>query len=233
MSKLRLIFVKEHQASYISHLDMMRTFQRVFPRAGLSLRHSNGFHPHPVLSIVLPLPVGQSSQCELLDFETMEDSDGTGVAAMLNTGLPAGLGAPFFDSVESVLSHLLFAIPAVKGVEFGEGFGFASMRGSQANDPFRMENGEVTTESNHSGGINGGITNGMPVIFRCAVRPTPSIGQKQRTVSLRTGENTDLEIHGRHDPCILPRAVPVVEAMAAIGMMELWKERAACLDGSK
>jgi len=128
---------------------------------------------------------------------------------------------------------LLFAIPAVKGVEFGEGFGFASMRGSQANDPFRMENGEVTTESNHSGGINGGITNGMPVIFRCAVRPTPSISQKQRTVSLRTGENADLEIHGRHDPCILPRAVPVVEAMAAIGMMELWKERAACLDGSK
>ena len=91
MSKLRLIFVKEHQASYISHLDVMRTFQRVFPRAGLSLRHSNGFHPHPVLSIVLPLPVGQSSQCELLDFETMEDSDGAGVAAMLNTGLPAGL----------------------------------------------------------------------------------------------------------------------------------------------
>ena len=91
MSKLRLIFVKEQQASYISHLDVMRTFQRVFPRAGLSLRHSNGFHPHPVLSIVLPLPVGQSSQCELLDFETMEDSDGTGVAAMLNTGLPAGL----------------------------------------------------------------------------------------------------------------------------------------------
>lgn len=107
------------------------------------------------------------------------------------------------------------------------------MRGSQANDPFRMENGEVTTESNHSGGINGGITNGMPVIFRCAVRPTPSISQKQRTVSLRTGENADLEIHGRHDPCILPRAVPVVEAMTAIGMMELWKERAACLDGSK
>ena len=91
MSKLRLIFAKEHQASYISHLDVMRTFQRVFPRAGLSLRHSNGFHPHPVLSIVLPLPVGQSSQCELLDFETMEESSGAGVAAVLNTGLPAGL----------------------------------------------------------------------------------------------------------------------------------------------
>lgn len=91
MSKLRLIFVKEHQASYISHLDVMRTFQRVFPRAGLSLRHSNGFHPHPILSIVLPLPVGQSSECELLDFETVEDSDGTLVPEALNSGMPAGL----------------------------------------------------------------------------------------------------------------------------------------------
>ncbi len=91
MSKLRLIFIKEDQASYISHLDVMRTFQRVFPRAGLSLRHSNGFHPHPLLSIVLPLPVGQSSECELLDFETLEDSDGAGVAEKLNPGLPAGL----------------------------------------------------------------------------------------------------------------------------------------------
>lgn len=181
---------------------------------------------------VLTAGLNQQMEETVLAARDKQDSVG-GVLECMVTGLPAGLGAPFFDSVESVLSHLLFAIPAVKGVEFGEGFGFASMRGSQANDPFRMENGEVTTESNHSGGINGGITNGMPVIFRCAVRPTPSIGQKQRTVSLRTGENADLEIHGRHDPCILPRAVPVVEAMAAIGMMELWKERAACLDGSK
>ena len=91
MSKLRLLFIKEAQASYISHLDLMRTFQRVFPRAGLSLRHSNGFHPHPIISIVLPLPVGQESDCELLDFETVEDSDGVGVAAALNTGMPAGI----------------------------------------------------------------------------------------------------------------------------------------------
>lgn len=181
---------------------------------------------------VLTAGLNQQMEETVLAARDKQDSVG-GVLECMVTGLPAGLGAPFFDSVESVLSHLLFAIPAVKGVEFGEGFGFASMRGSQANDPFRMENGEVTTESNHSGGINGGITNGMPVIFRCAVRPTPSIGQKQRTVSLRTGENADLEIRGRHDPCILPRAVPVVEAMAAIGIMELWKERAACLDGSK
>ncbi len=91
MSKLRLVFVKEHQASYISHLDVMRTFQRVFPRAGLSIRHSNGFHPHPILSIVLPLPVGQSSECEILDFESVEESAGEGVAEALNTGMPAGL----------------------------------------------------------------------------------------------------------------------------------------------
>ena len=91
MSKLRLLFIKEAQASYISHLDLMRTFQRVFPRAGLSLRHSNGFHPHPIISIVLPLPVGQESDCELLDFETVEESDGVGVAAALNTGMPAGI----------------------------------------------------------------------------------------------------------------------------------------------
>ena len=88
MSKLRLVFVKEHQASYISHLDVMRTFQRVFPRAGLSIKHSNGFHPHPILSIVLPLPVGQSSDCEILDFESVEDSTGEGVAEALNTGMP-------------------------------------------------------------------------------------------------------------------------------------------------
>ena len=91
MSKLRLVFVKEHQASYISHLDVMRTFQRVFPRAGLSIKHSNGFHPHPILSIVLPLPVGQSSECEILDFESVENSTGEGVAEALNTGMPAGL----------------------------------------------------------------------------------------------------------------------------------------------
>ena len=152
-----------------------------------------------------------------------------GVLECMITGLPAGLGAPFFDSMESVLAHLMFSIPAVKGVEFGEGFGFAQMLGSQANDPFRMEGDRVVTDSNHSGGVNGGITNGMPLIFRCAVRATPSIAQEQQTVSLKKHENATLAIRGRHDPCILPRAVPVVEAMAAIAVMEMWKERAACV----
>ncbi len=167
-------------------------------------------------------------EAEILAARAEGDSVG-GVVECMITGLPAGLGAPFFDSVESTVSQLLFSIPAVKGVEFGEGFGFAALRGSQANDPFRMENGSIITETNHSGGVNGGITNGMPVIFRCAVRPTPSIAREQSTVSLKSGENATLAVRGRHDPCILPRAVPVVEAMAAIAVMELWKERAACL----
>lgn len=172
--------------------------------------------------------IAKAMNQEILSAAQAQDSVG-GVIECMITGLPAGLGAPFFDSVEGVLSHLLFAIPAVKGVEFGEGFGFATLKGSQANDPFSMQDGRVVTMANHSGGIQGGITNGMPVVFRCAVRATPSIGQVQETVSLCRGQQEKLSIHGRHDPCILPRAVPVVEAVAAIGMMELWKERQACI----
>ncbi|MGN1021299.1 MAG: chorismate synthase [Aristaeellaceae bacterium] len=179
------------------------------------------------------LPVLRAGLEEAMEAEVLaarEDMDSVGgVLECMITGLPAGLGAPFFDSVESVLSHLLFSVPAVKAVAFGEGFGFAALRGSQANDPFRMEGERVVTTSNHSGGINGGITNGMPVIFRCAVRATPSIAREQQTVSLREGKDATLAVRGRHDPCILPRAVPVIEAMAAIGVMDLWKERAACV----
>ena len=179
------------------------------------------------------LPVlteGLDARMEDAVLAAREEGDSIGgVIECMVTGLPAGLGAPFFDSMESEISHLLFSIPGVKGVEFGEGFGFASLRGSQANDTFRMDGDRVVTETNHSGGVNGGITNGMPVIFRCVVRPTPSIAKKQQTVSLKTGENAELEIHGRHDPCILPRAVPVVEAMAAIAILDLWKERQGCL----
>ena len=176
------------------------------------------------------LTAGLDAQMEAAAMAAREECDSIGgVIECMVTGLPAGLGAPFFDSVESEISHLMFSVPAVKAVEFGEGFGFASLRGSQANDAFRMADGQVVTETNHSGGINGGITNGMPVIFRCAIRPTPSIAQKQQTISLKTGENAELEIHGRHDPCILPRAVPVIEAMTVIAILDLWKERQACL----
>ena len=177
---------------------------------------------------VLRNGLAEDMEAAILQAKAEQDSVG-GVIECMITGLPAGLGAPFFDSVESQLAHLMFSIPAVKGVSFGAGFDFARMKGSQANDPWRMDGDRVVTESNDCGGILGGVTNGMPVIFRCCVRATPSIGRPQRTVSLKTGEEAEMNIRGRHDPCVLPRAVPVVEAMAAIGVMDLWKERQACL----
>lgn len=139
-------------------------------------------------------------------------------------GVPAGLGAPFFDSLESTLAHLLFSIPAVKGVAFGDGFGLCAMRGSGANDAMRMQDGRVTCETNHNGGVTGGITNGMPVVCRVAVKPTPSIAQPQRTVDVSCMADAQMEIRGRHDPCIVPRAVPVVESAMLLALMDLLLE---------
>ncbi len=137
------------------------------------------------------------------------------------TGIEAGFGEPMFDGVEGVIAKAVFGIPAIKGIEFGKGFELAHMRGSQSNDAFEYKDGQVVTTTNNCGGILGGITNGMPVIFRAAVKPTPSISQKQRTVDLQKKENTVLEIHGRHDPCIVPRAVPVIEAVTAVAIINL------------
>lgn len=136
------------------------------------------------------------------------------------TGLPAGLGSPMFGGMENRLAQILFGIPAVKGVEFGSGFACAGMRGSEHNDPYFMQDGAVRTRTNHAGGILGGLTTAMPVIFRVAVKPTPSIARPQESVSLQRGEDAVLEIHGRHDPCIVPRAVPCVEAAAAIAILD-------------
>lgn len=144
-----------------------------------------------------------------------------GVVECAVCGLPAGVGNPFFDSLESTLAHLLFSIPAVKGVEFGDGFGLAALRGSQANDPYCMEGQRVRTSTNHNGGILGGITTGMPVVFRAAVKPTPSIAREQSTVLLDEKIQTTIAIQGRHDPCIVQRALPVVEAAAALAVYEL------------
>jgi chorismate synthase len=164
----------------------------------------------------------------ILAAKEQEDSVG-GIVECMAVGLHAGLGAPFFDSAESVLSQLMFSVPAVKGVSFGAGFPMADMRGSNCNDPFYYdEEGVVRTRTNNCGGILGGITTGMPLVFRCALRPTPSITRAQETVSLREKSSTTLEVVGRHDPCIVPRALPVIEAMAAIGLCELWKEHASC-----
>lgn len=151
-------------------------------------------------------------------------SEGDSVGGCLETavyGMPAGYGEPWFDTVEGLLSHALFSVPAVKGVEFGAGFGYAEMRGSQANDPFRNENGNIVTSTNNCGGILGGITNGMPIIFRCAVKPTPSIYKEQQTIDMRTGENTTLQIQGRHDPAIIHRARVVVDSVTALVLYDL------------
>ena len=148
---------------------------------------------------------------------------GDSVGGVLETvvlGLPAGIGEPFFGSVESVLSSLLFSIPAVKGVAFGLGFGFAKGYGSELNDPFVWENG-VRTKTNNNGGINGGITNAMPLVVRCAVKPTPSIFIEQDTVNIKTGENARLSINGRHDPAIIHRARVVADSMVAMGIIDL------------
>lgn len=151
-------------------------------------------------------------------------SEGDSVGGILETtviGMPAGVGEPWFDSVESILSHALFSIPAVKGVEFGDGFALADMKGSTANDCFTTDGKSIATKTNHNGGINGGITNGMPLLFRLAIKPTPSIFKEQDTVDLNTMENTRLQIEGRHDPTIVHRAAPVVDAVTAMILCDL------------
>ncbi|MDD7289168.1 MAG: chorismate synthase, partial [Clostridiales bacterium] len=167
---------------------------------------------------------GERMQAAIAEAKAQLDSVG-GVIECAVVGLPAGLGDPMLDGMENRIACLTFAIPAVKGVEFGAGFAVANLRGSQNNDPFYMDGDRVRTRTNHSGGILGGITNGMPLVFRAAVKPTPSIGQVQDSVSLSRKENTKLEIKGRHDPCIVPRAVPCVEAAAAIAVYDALLEQ--------
>ena len=144
-----------------------------------------------------------------------------GILSTIVTGVPASVGEPWFDSVESMLSHALFSIPAVKGIEFGKGFGFADMKGSQANDPFSVCCGKIVTDTNNNGGINGGITNGMPILFSLAVKPTPSIFKSQNTVDFRKKENAVLGIKGRHDPAIVHRARVVVDSVTAIVLCDM------------
>ncbi len=143
-----------------------------------------------------------------------------GVIECVVTGVPAGLGDPMLDGVENRLAAMLFGIPAVKGVEFGNGFAAAGLRGSENNDAFCVSDGKVVTETNNHGGILGGITSGMPIVFRVAIKPTPSIAKTQKSVSMSAMTEESLVIEGRHDPCIVPRAVPVVEAVAAAVMLD-------------
>ena len=173
---------------------------------------------------VLDTAAGERMQAAILQAKEDGDSVG-GILETAIVGLPAGVGEPWFDTFEGMLSHILFSVPAVKGVEFGDGFALADMRGSEANDPLRYENGSVVATSNHGGGIGGGITGGMPVVFRCAVKPTPSIAKKQQTVDIARQENAELEIRGRHDPAIVHRARIVIDAVTAIAVYDMLSGR--------
>jgi chorismate synthase len=150
--------------------------------------------------------------------------DGDSVGGLIETridGVPVGVGEPFFDSIESEIAHGVFAIPAVKGVEFGSGFRAARMRGSVHNDPFEFRDGRVRTTTNHAGGILGGLATGMPIVFRTAIKPTSSIARPQQSVRLATGESVEIVVTRRHDPCIVPRAVVVVESVSACVLTDL------------
>lgn len=164
---------------------------------------------------VLEEASAEKMQKAILDASSDGDSVG-GVLETAVTGMPEGVGEPWFDTVESMLSHMMFSIPAVKGIEFGAGFSIADIRGSAANDPMVIDNGKVITTSNNNGGINGGITNGMPIIFRTAIKPTPTIFKPQNTVDFRTMTQAVLEPKGRHDPAIVHRARVVQDAASAI-----------------
>lgn len=164
--------------------------------------------------------VGEQMRQAIAAARAEGDSVG-GVIECVVRGLPVGLGEPMFDGIENQIARVLFAVPAVKGIEFGAGFAAANMRGSENNDPFTVRDGKVETLTNNAGGILGGISNGMPVVFRAAVKPTPSIAKEQQSVNLNTMQPEALSITGRHDPCIVPRAVPVIEAAAALAISDL------------
>lgn len=169
---------------------------------------------------VLNEETGKQMIAEIEHAASLHDSLG-GILETAVSGLPAGIGEPMFDSLESRLSHALFSIPAVKGVEFGSGWELAQMYGSEANDAFGIEDGQVITLTNHNGGINGGISNGMPVLFRTVIKPTPSIARSQKTVNFRTMEETEITIAGRHDPAIVHRARVVQDTMTALVLADL------------
>ena len=170
---------------------------------------------------VLSTEAGEKMKAAIAAARSDSDSVG-GIIECAVTGLPIGLGGPMFAGMESRLAAIMYGIPAIKGVDFGAGFGVNDLLGSENNDPFTVQNGQICTLTNHAGGILGGITNGMPLILRVAVKPTPSIAKTQQTVDLSKMVPVSIQVKGRHDPCILPRAVPVVEAAAAIAIFDAY-----------
>lgn len=200
---------------------------------GTHIKHCAGVNDRDFDDVIADVKHLHSSKFAILDEDALQmmlqktteikESDDSvgGVMETVITGLPAGVGEPWFDSVESMLSHAMFSIPAVKGVEFGAGFRCAHMRGSEMNDEFYIKDGEVATKSNNNGGINGGISNGMPIVFSCAVKPTSSIHKKQKTVNFVNLTDTEVQIQGRHDATIIPRACVVAETLSAVVIADL------------
>lgn len=186
----------------------------------------NSVQAEAILTNPLPcISAMAASHMRTCILEAKNDLDSVGgVIECAAYGLPTGLGDPMFDGMENRIARVAFGIPAVKGVEFGAGFGASRLMGSQDNDPYRIEDGEVRPQSNNAGGILGGITTGAPLIWRMAVKPTPSIGKRQRSVDMQAGEDAELVVKGRHDPCIVPRAVPVAEAACALAFLDAMLE---------
>ncbi|WP_195265144.1 MULTISPECIES: chorismate synthase [unclassified Clostridium] len=177
----------------------------------------------------MELPLIDDSLAEKIKHTILQAKyDGDSVGGTIEcavTGINPGIGNPFFDSVESTLAHLMFSVPAVKGIEFGKGFEMTNMFGSECNDEYYYDGDKIKTKTNNNGGILGGITNGMPILFKVAIKPTASIIKEQNTIDINTNENVKFRVEGRHDPCIVQRAVPVIEAVTAIGLLDLIKGR--------
>ena len=211
----RGITVAGHIAAIAGIEDEMPDFARVDRDALLALPEK----PFPVFS-----HSAGEAMAQAIEAARMEADSVGGVIRCFALGLPAGVGEPMFDGVENRLAAALFGIPAVRGVSFGDGFAAAAMRGSQHNDPFITDGNTVRTRTNHAGGVLGGITTGMPLVVNVAIKPTASIGREQDTVDLKEMANTTLTVHGRHDPCIVPRALPVVEAVTALTLLDMLME---------
>ena len=208
----RGVLIGAHVAAVGKRKDA--AFDPVFVPESLLRRLSSSYFP--VID-----PEAEKEMREIIEAARMAQDSVGGVVECAATGVPAGVGNPMFGGIEPVLASLLFGIPACKGVDFGAGFGTAELSGSENNDPYYYDGEQVKTATNHAGGILGGISTGMPIVFHAAFKPTPSIGLEQNSVDLTAKTDAKLCVHGRHDPCIVPRAVPAVEAAAAIALMNI------------
>ena len=206
-------------AAHISRIAGVTDAPPDFATAGREELEALLRKPFPVFSDEAGMQMRMAIEAARMDCDSVG-----GVIRCFAVGLPAGIGEPMFGGVENRLAAALFGIPAVRGVSFGTGFAAAGMRGSEHNDPFVMDGDRVSARTNHAGGVLGGITSGLPLVVNVAIKPTASIPRRQDTVDLQTKENTSLVIHGRHDPCIVPRAVPVVEAVTALTALDMMPE---------